>query len=361
VAAPVGALQARSATAVPPAPPSPHRYGRFDLDAPLAAAAKAELAPCAAQLQPPSGHADCEVPADADRISRVQLAWEDARAGAPELIALRLSFDPEKAPAMTDLEWQLTRLWGAPALEQLRREKGHKVFTLQWEDAEHRATLEAGAPVSQPSRAIAVVFERKSPALQGDLQGLRPRPFPGFHLRWVRRLDWESAPYAVVFGSSLSPAQEALGEAGPFWAGQRTYLGIWRQEPPQGDRRRRWATLWDRVTGGEDEEDPQRISRVEVRDITGDGVPDLIVEFSCDTCNRTANELLLKTVRAGKLVDLLVKRDLFRASVELDQGKVRIREPEEREDGRPSTTVTTYAYDRSKGAFVLSREEHMEN
>jgi len=69
----------------------------------------------------------------------------------------------------------------------------------------------------------------------------------------------------------------------------------------------------------------------------------------------------LKTVRAGKLVDLLIKRDLFRATIDLEPGRLRIREPEEREDGRAATTVTTYAYDRSKGAFVLSREEHVEN
>ena len=46
--------------------------------------------------------------------------------------------------ALTDLEWQLTRGWGPPVLEQLRREGNQKVFTLQWEDPEHRTTLEAG-------------------------------------------------------------------------------------------------------------------------------------------------------------------------------------------------------------------------
>lgn len=344
-----------------PAAASPKKWGRFDLDASLAQLSKGELSACASQLVGPSGHADCDVGTEADRITRVQLAWDDARAGSQDLIALRLSFDPAVAPSMTNLEWQLTQSWGAPVLEQLRRERNHKLFTLQWEDAEHRATLEAGAPVTQPSRAMSLTFERKQPVLGGDLSGLKPRPFPGFHLRWVRRVDWGDGPFAVVYGTSLSPWQEALGESGPHWAGQRNYVGIWHLEPQQGDRRKRWRTVWERIAGGDEDEDPQRVLRVDVRDVTGDGAPDVIIEFSCDTCNRTANEVMLKTVRAGKLVDLLNKRDLFRAVVELDAGKVRIREPEEREDGRSATTVSTYAYDRSKGTFVLAREEHVEN
>ena len=65
----------------------------------------------------------------------------------------------------------------------------------------------------------------------------------------------------------------------------------------------------------------------------------------------------MKTVRAGKPVDLLVKRDLFRAQVELSPGTVRIREPEGEDD--EGSTVSTYAYDRGKGAFVLAREERV--
>lgn len=355
------AAQGRPPPAAPPAIASPHRYGRFDLDASLAALAKADLAPCAAQLVGPSGHADCDVKTAADKIIRAQLAWDDARAGGPLLIGLRLSFEPSGAPALTDLEWQLTRLWGAPALEQLRREKNHKSFTLQWEDAEHRATLEAGAQVTQPSRAVSLTFERKPPPLPAELQALKPRPFPGFHLRWARRLEYDASPYAIVYGTSLSPLQEALGEAGPSWAGQRNYVGIWRLESAQTEKRRRWQPLWDRVTGGDDEDDPQRVLHIDVRDVTGDGAPDVLVEFTCDTCNHTANEVALKTVRGGKLVDLLVKRDLFRATIGLEPGSMRIREPEEREDGKAATTVTTYAYDRSKGVFVLAREEHVEN
>ena len=355
-----GQVRPPPAPALPAVQP-PHRYGRFDLDASLAALAHGDLAGCASQLTGTLGHADCDLPTAADKIVRAQLAWDDARSGGPSLISLRLSFDPATAPALTDLEWQLTRSWGAPSLEQLRREKNHKSFTLQWEDAEHRATLEAGAPVTQPSRAVSITFERKPQALPVELSALKPRPFPGFHLRWVRRLEYESSPYAVVYGSSLSPWQEALGEAGPLWAGQRNYVGVWRLEPQQGDRRRRWQPLWDRVTGGEDEEDAQRVLRVDLRDVTGDGAPDLLVEFTCDTCNRTVNEVSLKTVRAGKVVDLLLKRELFRATVELEPGRVRIREPEDREDGRAATTVSTYAYDRSKGVFVLAREEHVEN
>jgi hypothetical protein len=356
------AAQVKPTQQAPQGPAAPKKWGRFDLDAQLPELAKGQLSACAAQLQGPSGHADCDVATEADRITRVQLAWDDARPGAADLIALRLSFDPAVAPAMTDLEWQLTRAWGAPGLEQLRRERNHKLFTLQWEDGEHRATLEAGAPVTQPSRAISLTFERKPPALPGDLASLKPRPFPGFHLRWVKRVDWSGGTFAVVYGSSLSPAQEALGEAGPHWAGQRNYVGVWQLEPPQGDKRHRWRPLWDRVAGGsEEDDDPQRVLHVDVRDVTGDGTPDVLIEFSCDTCNHKANEIVLKTVRAGKLVDLLVKRDLFRATVELDTGRVRIREPEDREDGRPAATVSTYAYDRSKGAFVLAREEHVEN
>ena len=77
------------------------------------------------------------------------------------------------------------------------------------------------------------------------------------------------------------------------------------------------------------------------------------MELSCETCGRSASEIVVKTVRAGKLVDLLNKRDLYRAQIEFDQGRVRIREP----DGDEGLTVSTYAYDRGKGAFVLAREE----
>jgi hypothetical protein len=66
---------------------------------------------------------------------------------------------------------------------------------------------------------------------------------------------------------------------------------------------------------------------------------------------------MVKTVRAGKLVDLLVKRDLFHAQVEMVPGTVRIREPDGEED--QGATVSTYAYDRGKGAFVLAREERL--
>ncbi len=60
-------------------------------------------------------------------------------------------------------------------------------------------------------------------------------------------------------------------------------------------------------------------------------------------------------MRAGKLVDLLSKRDLYRAQVDLLNSQIRIREPEGEDD--QGTTVSTYAYDRGKGAFVLAREE----
>jgi len=344
------------APAVQPAVP-PRRYGRFDLDLTKEQLlGLPDLRDCADALRAPSGHAECAVPRDPDRIVRVQAAWEDSRPGG-EIVALRLLFDPAVALALTDLESQLARGWGAPVLEQLRREKGQKFLTLQWEDPEHRATLEAQGALTQPSRAVAIVLERRQPPLAGELLGLHPRPFPGFRIKVVRRMEWDGRPYALVWGTSLTPLQEAIGEAGPAWAAQRSYIGLWRLVPSTAHRARHWRALWERAAGGDDDDDSQRVSRVETRDLTGDGSPDVEVELSCPACGRAASEVLVKTVRAGKAVDLLVKRDLFRAQVELSPGTVRIREPEgEDEEG---STVSTYAYDRGKGAFVLAREERV--
>jgi hypothetical protein len=313
-----------------------------------------ELHSCAAALAAPSGHADCELLHDADKLGRAQIAWEDGKAG-PELIALRLIFDPQLAPLLTDLEWQLTRAWGPPALEQLRRERDTKFFTLQWEDPEHRATLEAQGALVQPSRAVSVTLERKQPALSGDFVALHPRPFPGFRVRWIRRLEYDGAMHALLWGTSLTPAQEAMGELSQAYTTQRNYVGLWRLEPATAVRPRRWKPLWERTTGGDDEDEPQRILHVEARDVTNDGAPDIEVELTCETCGLTTDELIVKTVRAGKLVDLLSKRDLYRAHIDLGLGQVRIREPEGEDD--QGTTVSTYAYDRGKGAFVLAREE----
>jgi hypothetical protein len=340
-----------------PSPVAPRRYGRFDLDQSREQLLRMpDLHECAAALAATSGHADCSVPREPDRIGRVQIAWEDTRPGG-EILALRLVFDPQLAPALTDLEWQLTRGWGAPTLEQLRREKDQKLFTLQWEDAEHRATVEAQGALAQPSRVIAVVLERRPAPLTGDLATLRPRPFPGLRLKLVRRLEWDAQPYAVVWGTSLTPAQEAIGEASPSWGMQRSYVGLWKLEPATAQRPRRWHSVWERTTGGDDDEDGERIIRVETRDLTGDGAPDVEVELSCNTCGRATTEVLVKTVRAGKLVDLLAKRDLYRADVEMVPGTVRIREPDGEED--QGATVSTYSYDRGKGAFVLAREERL--
>jgi len=335
---------------------APRRFGRFDLDLPKEQLARVpDLKECAETLAPASGHADCAVPRDPDRISRVQIAWDDTKPGG-EVVALRLLFDAQVAPALTDLEWQLTRGWGAPVLEQLRRDKEQKVFTLQWEDAEHRATLEAQGSLAQPSRAVAVVLERRPLPLSGDLAALHPRPFPGVRLKLVRRVEWDGQAHAVVWGTSLTPGQEAVGEAGPSWTTQRGYVGVWKLDAATAQRPRRWRPIWERVTGDEDEES-ERISRVDTRDVTGDGAPDVEVELSCETCGRTASEVLVKTLRAGKLVDLLNKRDLFRAQVDFEQGRVRIREPDGDED--QGLTVSTYSYDRGKGAFVLAREERI--
>jgi hypothetical protein len=347
------------APATSPQPPSvpPRRYGRFDLDLTKDQLSRLpDLRDCAEALSAPSGHAECAVPRDPDRIVRVQTAWEDSRPGG-EVVALRLIFDPAVAPALTDLEWQLTRGWGAPVLEQLRREKDQKIFTLEWEDAEHRATLEAQGTLTQPSRAVAIVLERRQPPLTGELVGLHPRPFPGFRIKVIRRMEWDGRPYALVWGSSLTPLQEAIGEAGVAWASQRSYIGLWRLEPANAQRPRRWRAIWERAAGGDDDDDSQRVSRVETRDLTGDGSPDVEVELACPACGRNASEVVVKTIRAGKPVDLLAKRDLFRAQVELSPGTVRIREPEG--DDEEGSTVSTYAYDRGKGAFVLAREERV--
>jgi hypothetical protein len=358
---PAGAAPRANGAAAPAqqtAPPAvaPRRFGRFDLDQSKEQLARLpDLKECADALAPASGHADCAVPRDPDRIARVQVAWEDTKPGG-EIVALRLLFDPQVAPALTDLEWQLTRGWGAPVLEQLRREKDQKVFTLQWEDAEHRATVEAQGALAQPSRAVAVVLERRPAPLPAELAGLHPRPFPGVRLKLVRRIEWDGQAHAVVWGTSLTPGQEAVGESGSAWATQRGYVGLWKLEPATAQRPRRWRSIWERVTGEEDE-DNERISRVDTRDITGDGAPDVEVELSCETCGRTASEVVIKTVRAGKLVDLLNKRDLFRAQVDFEAGRVRIREPDGDEES--GLTVSTYSYDRGKGAFVLAREERV--
>src|SRR5690349_9471320 len=83
-ALPPGAAPPR-APAAPPAPPAPapvapRRFGRFDLDQPKDQLAHLpDLKDCAEALAASSGHADCAVPRDPDRIGRVQIAWEDSR------------------------------------------------------------------------------------------------------------------------------------------------------------------------------------------------------------------------------------------------------------------------------------------
>ncbi len=347
------ASAAPGATLKPPAPSiPPRRFGRFDLDQPLAQLrALPDLKGC--NLSAPSGHADCALPRDADKLGRALIAWESSG----EVIALRLVFDPQAAPALTDLEWQLTRGWGPPVLEQLRREKDQKIFTLEWEDTEHRATLEASGSLAQPSRATAVTLERRQLPLTGELSGLHPKPFPGFRISWLKRVDWEGVPHVLLWGTSLSPSQEALGESGPAWAAQHNYVALWKLAPATPQQPRRWRPLWERETGGEDDDEAQRVLRVDARDVTGDGVPDIEVELSCDACGPTTSEVIVKTVRAGKLVDLLSRRELFHAQVEMGPGQVRIREPGDEDD--QGTTVSTYSYDRGKGAFVLAREERM--
>src|SRR5438067_1998079 len=108
-ALPPGAVAPR-APATPPPPPglppvAPRRFGRFDLDQPKEQLARLpDLKDCAEALSASSGHADCAVPRDPDRIGRVQIAWEDSRPGG-EIVALRLRLDSALAPALTDLGW----------------------------------------------------------------------------------------------------------------------------------------------------------------------------------------------------------------------------------------------------------------
>src|SRR6266851_2442918 len=76
----------QSAQAGPPAV-APRRFGRCDLDQPKEQLARLpDLKDCADALLPASGHADCAVPRDPDRIARVQIAWEDSKAGG-EIVA----------------------------------------------------------------------------------------------------------------------------------------------------------------------------------------------------------------------------------------------------------------------------------
>ncbi len=337
----------------PPQPlPFVARFGRFDLEQPLTQlAALAELKSCATALAAPMGHAECALTANDEKIAKLNLAWDDTRAGG-ELLALRLTFDPQLAPPLTDLEFQLTRAWGSPALEQLRRDHDNKIFTLQWEDGDHRAALEAAGPLSQPARAVAIVLERKPHPLSGELANLRPKPFANMRVRMARRLDYDGQPYAILWGTSLTPSQEALGESGPTWAAQRSYIGLFKLDP-SGAIKRRWKPLWERTSGDEEDNDLQKITHVETHDVTGDSDPDLLVELSCPSCGERASELVVKTVRAGKAVDLLDKHDLYRARVDARVGQIRIREAE----GDDAVTVSTYVYDKSKGAFVLAREE----
>ena len=250
-AIPPGAQAQPQAPVRPAGPPpvAPRRFGRFDLDMPFAQLrALPDLRDCADALKSPAGQADCSLPHGPDNLARAQLAWEETRNGS-ELIALRLQFDPQTAPALTEIEWQLTRGWGPPSLEQLRRDRDQKFFTLQWEDGEHRATIEAQGPLAQPSRATAVVLERKQLPLAGEFVALHPRPFPGMRVRWIRKVDWDGQLHALLWGTSLTPVQEAMGDKSAAWPSQRNYVGLWKLEPATATRPRRWRPLWERIAG----------------------------------------------------------------------------------------------------------------
>src|SRR5205085_12186293 len=144
------------------------------------------------------------------------------------------------------------------------------------------------------SRAVAVVLERRQAAFTGDLAGRHPRPFPSRRAKLVRRLEWDGRPYALVWGTSLSAVQEAIGEASAGWSAQRSYVGLWKLEPSTAQHPRRWRPVWERTAGGDEDEESERISHVETRDVTGDGSPDLEVQLSCETCGLAATEVLVK-------------------------------------------------------------------
>src|SRR4029077_12918899 len=112
------------------------RFGRFDLDMPMAQLrAMPELSECADALAPASGRADCTLPRAADSVARIQLAWEETRTGG-EIVALRLIFDPQLAPALTEFEWQLARGWGPPTPQPVRPHPQQKVFTVECDERE---------------------------------------------------------------------------------------------------------------------------------------------------------------------------------------------------------------------------------
>ena len=336
-------------------PPTVQRFRRLRIPIqPLAQLAQLpDLKACAAQLAAPVGHAECALGPNDEKLAKLNLAWDDSRPGG-DVLALRLSFDAQLAPPLTELELELTRGWGAPALEQMRRDHDNKMFTLQWEDGERRATLEAAAPMGQPSRATAIILERKPRALSGDLASLRPRPFPNMRVRICAASSTTASPTRCS-GAPASPRRRRRSATRAHrGARRRSYIGIFKLEPAAGPLgKKRWKPLWERTSGDEEDNDLQRILRVDTRDVTGDSYSDLLVELSCPTCGQSTSEVVVKTVRAGKAVDLLDKHDLYRASVDARPGQIRIREAE----GDDTITVSTYAYDKSKGAFVLAREE----
>src|SRR5207248_2349042 len=110
--------------------------------------------------------------------------------------------------------------------------------------------------------------------------------------------------HALLWGTSLTPAQEAMGDKSAAWPSQRNYVGLWKLEPATATRPRRWRPLWERITGGDadDEDEPQRVLYVDVRDVTGDGTPAVEV-IACRHGKEVSASALARARRDGEEED----------------------------------------------------------
>ena len=294
---------------------------------------------CLADTPHPSGRLDCKLPENAAHLERVQALWD-----ADRVVTARALFDA-KAPPAANVVKDLVVEWGPPSREvRLWRDER---WIVEWEDGERKATLESHGR-HWDERPVALTLERKPPALTGELSSLRLHPFAPFRLNLARRVDYDGVPHALVWGTSLSAAEEAAGPEAS--SAERGYVAIYRFDKAT----RRWHALWDLATG--DDETGVRLAGVEVEDVSADGLPDLVVRLACKDCGASASEVYVKTVRGGRVVDLLAKRDLYRAEVKLARGEIRLIEPADQSGGNSGTTAV-YGYDRGKGTFVLMREE----
>ncbi len=288
---------------------------------------------------PSTGRLECALPDSVLHAARAQVLWND---GKVEIA--RFLFGTASGPAHEVVK-DLIRVWGNPSREiTLLRE--HR-WLVEWDDAEHRATLESEGPRHE-ERPVVVTLERKPPQPTAEFTTLRLHPFAPFRLKGLRRVEYDGVLHASVWGTSLTAAEEATGTAASGTT-ERGYAAIYRYDRAT----HRWHALWELTLGEEDE--PTRLLGVEVSDVSGDGNLDLVLRLACHDCGAAASEIYVKTVRAGRVVDLLAKHDLYRATVQLSHGEIRINEPGSSGDAAGTTAV--YAYDKAKGTFVLMREE----